>query len=759
MRNLFCLSVSIFLVLFSGNPVAEIWQVMPDSSGAVINIQAGIDSCSGGDTVLVAPGIYRGDGNWDLDFKGKPIVVMSMSRFDALVTDASVIDCDDVSTHRGFHFHSGETESSILEGFEIINGGDRGLDWPEGGGILCDSSSSPTIQYNIITRCDAYNGGGIASLSSSPVIRNNEITYCYVSDSGGGIYCDEGSPRIENNYFYGNDCRNGGGGGICFWACFMFVVAGNEFEYNYSGQACSPRPDNHMPSADSSADHLPALCYSLGGGIYLCGSSGVIEDNFFTRNGAAIYARESDIEIRNNECFNNSHGAIYCWMSEVVIDNNNIHNNNATAYEAGGIMMHNSLSSTISNNIISFNSTDRYAGGIYYRGDSTSVISNNSIIGNGCGIECHSSITIAGNHIKDNHGFDQLFGGGITCASGSPRIIENVIEQNSGRLAGGIYCSSGAPVIEQNTLINNTGLAAIYCPAGSNASIQNCIIANTINGASELGSCGIYTKSPDITVSCCDLFNNGENEYIGIPDQTGINGNFSANPLFCPSEDEYYLHVLSPCSAGNHPYDNSCGLIGALGVGCDFVATLLQDYDVIFKQSAVSVSWSISEFRENHSFTLQRAQNPTWQYTTIPDPAIAGDGASFSFMDDRIVPGESYRYRVAVLDESGEQFLFETEPVNIPLLHLALHQNYPNPFNPATNIMYYLPTSGRINLNVYDVSGRLIVRLADDIQDQGHHSVEWNGLDERGNAMSSGTYFYRLTVGKETFSRKMVLLR
>ena len=110
--------------MFPITSVAGIWYVMPDSTGEVINIQAGIDSCLVGDTVLVAPGIFRGDGNRDLDFKGKTIVVLSECRYDTTVTDSTVINCEGSCTdrHRGFYFHSGETSESILEGFVIING-------------------------------------------------------------------------------------------------------------------------------------------------------------------------------------------------------------------------------------------------------------------------------------------------------------------------------------------------------------------------------------------------------------------------------------------------------------------------------------------------------------------------------------------------------------------------------------------------------------------------------------------------------------
>jgi len=90
---------------------------------------------------------------------------------------------------------------------------------------------------------------------------------------------------------------------------------------------------------------------------------------------------------------------------------------------------------------------------------------------------------------------------------------------------------------------------------------------------------------------------------------------------------------------------------------------------------------------------------------------------------------------------------------------LELDQNHPNPFNPSTTIRYCLPDRTGIRLEVYDVSGKRIVCLVDLQQEKGAYAIEWNGKDEQGSAMSSGVYFYRLTVGKQTISKKMVLLR
>ncbi len=95
-----------------------------------------------------------------------------------------------------------------------------------------------------------------------------------------------------------------------------------------------------------------------------------------------------------------------------------------------------------------------------------------------------------------------------------------------------------------------------------------------------------------------------------------------------------------------------------------------------------------------------------------------------------------------------------------PEAPLTLQQNHPNPFNPSTTIDYYLPEAAPVALEVYDASGRLVSRLLAGVrQERGVHSIEWRGVDDAGRTVSSGVYFYRLRAGRETLTRKMVLLR
>jgi hypothetical protein len=83
-----------------------------------------------------------------------------------------------------------------------------------------------------------------------------------------------------------------------------------------------------------------------------------------------------------------------------------------------------------------------------------------------------------------------------------------------------------------------------------------------------------------------------------------------------------------------------------------------------------------------------------------------------------------------------------------------LSQNYPNPFNPTTTIRYQLPTATRVMLKVYDVLGREVRTLVDEVQDLGLRSVEFNA-----NELASGVHFYRLTAGKFSRTRRLIVLR
>jgi hypothetical protein len=88
---------------------------------------------------------------------------------------------------------------------------------------------------------------------------------------------------------------------------------------------------------------------------------------------------------------------------------------------------------------------------------------------------------------------------------------------------------------------------------------------------------------------------------------------------------------------------------------------------------------------------------------------------------------------------------------NLPY-SFTLSQNYPNPFNPSTVIRYQLSANDFVSLKIYDPLGREVAALATGLQEKGEHRVVWNA-----RALPSGTYFYRLSAGDRTATKKLVL--
>jgi hypothetical protein len=90
---------------------------------------------------------------------------------------------------------------------------------------------------------------------------------------------------------------------------------------------------------------------------------------------------------------------------------------------------------------------------------------------------------------------------------------------------------------------------------------------------------------------------------------------------------------------------------------------------------------------------------------------------------------------------------------------LVMASAVPNPFNPSTKISFTVPKRVRATLAVYDVEGKLVTTLVNESLDAGLKEVTWHGKDARGNPVSTGVYFYRLTAGNRTLTKKMVLLK
>ncbi len=107
-------------------------------------------------------------------------------------------------------------------------------------------------------------------------------------------------------------------------------------------------------------------------------------------------------------------------------------------------------------------------------------------------------------------------------------------------------------------------------------------------------------------------------------------------------------------------------------------------------------------------------------------------------------------FEVTVIpDGKGKTGNHELVPVKF-----GLAQNYPNPFNPATSINYQLPVAANVSIVVFDVAGREVARLVERYESVGFYSVNFDASN-----LASGTYFYRITAGNFTQTKKMLLVK
>ncbi len=136
-------------------------------------------------------------------------------------------------------------------------------------------------------------------------------------------------------------------------------------------------------------------------------------------------------------------------------------------------------------------------------------------------------------------------------------------------------------------------------------------------------------------------------------------------------------------------------------------------------------------------------------------------GFSFQYVRDDVLATPADRYELAKNVFAWMQF-----PVNICCntdaeipTAFRLAQNFPNPFNPKTTIKFDMKAKGLVTIRIYDVAGRLVRTLADEVRDAGAYSAVWDGRNNIGSEVASGIYFYKMETAGFQAAKKLVLLR
>ena len=139
--------------------------------------------------------------------------------------------------------------------------------------------------------------------------------------------------------------------------------------------------------------------------------------------------------------------------------------------------------------------------------------------------------------------------------------------------------------------------------------------------------------------------------------------------------------------------------------------------------------------------------------------------STFDFIDYAvtILPGYQYAYYYVVgwngTSQSAKtnyvstQAEFQKSLMDMPT-DFGISQNYPNPFNPSTSISYSIPENAFVTLKIYDVLGNEVVELINEQKESGNYQIDFNASE-----LSSGIYYYTLTEGNFTSTKKMILVK
>jgi len=141
-------------------------------------------------------------------------------------------------------------------------------------------------------------------------------------------------------------------------------------------------------------------------------------------------------------------------------------------------------------------------------------------------------------------------------------------------------------------------------------------------------------------------------------------------------------------------------------------------------------------------------------------PAYQGNEVAHTTMENCINKGKAFWYMMARLRgwDPDSTSSYNENPSEFPS-RLIVSENYPNPFSAGTTISFSINEPAVVGLSIFDCHGRLISELIHDTRLPGNHDVYWNGRDDNGNVVSSGTYLYRLQCSDLSVMKPFTILR
>ena len=204
----------------------------------------------------------------------------------------------------------------------------------------------------------------------------------------------------------------------------------------------------------------------------------------------------------------------------------------------------------------------------------------------------------------------------------------------------------------------------------------------------------------------------------------------------------------------------------AIGKNESALPVELTSFTALVQNKTVNLKWQTATEVNNYGFEIQkqneeiRNQKSNWEKIGfVQGHGNSNSPKSYTFTDNLALAHnlnlDRLQYRLKQIDFDGTYEYSNTVEVNFDApANFVLDQNYPNPFNPTTTIKYEIPKNSFVELHIYDLLGREIISLVNQVQNAGYHEIIFNGKD-----LASGIYFYQIKAGEFSQIKKMLLMK
>jgi len=769
--------IIILIILFGSCSLLSTttWEINQDGTGDFVNIQAGIDAATDGDTVLVYPGTYYEN----INFLGKHITVASLilTTGDENYIYNTIIDGNEEWSV--VEFNNSESEVATLQGFTIRNG----IAYSNFGGGINIDYSSPSLKDLLIEDNYANAGGGIFFGGSQAYLENVTIRNNHSYDIGGGIGIGR-SNGIDTQIIWSNENKCNIYNNTASSSADIFVTNSTAFNtHNHviidtftvldPTAYITPSPylslsiDNqwlepaehdlyvHPEGDDSnsgatpdeplhsiqwaltkiSADSLNPRTIHLAEGIYSPGRGQLFPLNM--RSHVTLKGADKEKTIIEWD-------VVQTMMPNYLM---------RSRYERDNAIKDMTIRNFSGRYTLFFSSMAPY--------EQNALISGITIYnteGTRSGISLtRGSITIKDSEFTDTNNEGSVISiTGINPAYEYQAVLENLTIMNT-----------------QPDYQSGFGGSALNVRGMEKASVSNCLFANNtllddlwLRGAvSLLNTDTLYFTNNTVV-------NNHQDPGSFVPTgaiRIGRGGDFYlTNNIIYDNSDYTFITLRGQTRSKVYLEHN------LIEGGTDPAIIHVMGYEPY----GVEFIWGEGNIDGPVHFYGQEAgldpSDPLYYQLTEYSPAV--DAGTPDTTGLHLPPWDLlYNRRVwdglgngeAIIDMGCYEYGAPSVPQSVvsadePAIEIPQQlsvKNYPNPFNPDTTIEFELPQESDVTLEIFNIKGQKVRKLYDCYSAPGIYSLYWNGKDDNGRQLPSGIYLYKLVTEYEVVTRKMMLLK